>query len=77
MRDDFFPIFAERDEFLDAQLSKIGLTPSDISLVIVSHMHSDHCGGLQFFSNTKAGRKIYVGKKEFEIWSCGDASVVH
>ena len=60
-----FPLFASRDEFLDKRLECLGLSPSDISAVIVSHMHWDHCGGLGFFKNTKAGACVYVHKEDF------------
>ncbi|MGW8321465.1 MAG: MBL fold metallo-hydrolase, partial [Thermodesulfobacteriota bacterium] len=31
------------------QLKKIGVVPSDIKKIILSHLHVDHAGGLQFF----------------------------
>ena len=35
----FFPLYAKREEFLDKRLESLGLAPSDISMVIISHMH--------------------------------------
>lgn len=61
----YFPLFAARDEFLDKRLESLGLTPQDISTVIVSHMHWDHSGGLTFFKKTKSGGHIYVHKNDF------------
>lgn len=43
------------------QIKKIGLKPSDISTIILSHMHVDHAGGLKFFPDAK----VYVQKDEF------------
>lgn len=60
-----FPLFTSREEFLDKQLSLVNLTPEDISLIIVSHMHWDHAGGLSFFSNTKASKNILVSEKDY------------
>lgn len=37
---------------LDFQLKKIGLTPSDIKYVVVSHMHLDHGGNISKFPNS-------------------------
>lgn len=77
------PVCAQRNDYLDAQLERLGLTPKDIELVIVSHMHSDHGGGLTFFSGTKAGRNIYVPKKDFERGlvethrSCGEFDLAY
>lgn len=62
---EFFPFYAKREEFLDRRLEALGLTPNDISIVVVSHMHWDHSGGLSFFANTRAGQNIYVHKKDF------------
>jgi N-acyl homoserine lactone hydrolase len=39
------------DDLIDRRLAEIGLTPSDISVVLLSHLHSDHAGGLEHFSH--------------------------
>ncbi len=31
---------------LEAGLKKLGLTPDDIDVVILTHLHTDHCGGV-------------------------------
>jgi len=36
----------ERDPGLPASLAEVGLRPEDIDLVIMSHLHFDHCGAL-------------------------------
>ena len=66
----FLPYFAKREEFLDERLASLGLKPSDISMVIASHMHWDHSGGLQFFEGTQAGQNVYVHKKDFMYGLC-------
>ncbi len=43
------------------QLKKIVVVPSDISSIIISHLHVDHAGGLPFFPDVK----IYVQKDEY------------
>jgi glyoxylase-like metal-dependent hydrolase (beta-lactamase superfamily II) len=47
----------------DALLATIGLTPSDITHVILSHLHWDHAGGLLYFP----GAKTYVHRRELEF----------
>lgn len=37
-------------------LAQKGLTPDDIDLIILSHLHFDHAGGLKHFVGTKAIR---------------------
>ena len=49
-----------------SKLQLVGLAPADISHVIVSHLHFDHAGGLQFFPEAK----IIVQRRElqFAFW---------
>jgi glyoxylase-like metal-dependent hydrolase (beta-lactamase superfamily II) len=43
-----------------AQLKRIGVEPSDVSKIILSHLHVDHAGGLQSFLDAD----VYVQKDE-------------
>lgn len=63
--DEYFALEANREDFVDRQLEKIGLSVGDISCIIMSHMHCDHANGLKFFSGTRAGQNIYVSKPDF------------
>lgn len=40
------------EDAIDVQLKKIGLTPDDITYVVVSHMHLDHGGNVGKFPNS-------------------------
>lgn len=53
-----FPLMGTEDDYITNQLKKAGLTPDDISLLIISHSHWDHMGGIDAFSNTKAGKAV-------------------
>jgi glyoxylase-like metal-dependent hydrolase (beta-lactamase superfamily II) len=65
MWDETFPLEISREQFIDKQLEMLGLSVNDISMIVLSHMHWDHSGGLRFFSGTEAGHNIFVGKKDF------------
>lgn len=42
-------VVVHKEEEVQAQLKKFGLTTSDIKHVIISHFHADHIGGLRDF----------------------------
>lgn len=50
------------DRFISIQdaLAEKGLTPGDIDLLVISHLHFDHVGGLRYFEGTKAIQDVYV-----------------
>lgn len=52
----------DRQYKLDQSLSDEGLAPEDISLVINTHLHVDHCGNNKMFKNAK----FVVQKNELE-----------
>jgi N-acyl homoserine lactone hydrolase len=39
------------EDHIEACLERIGLTPGDIDVVIVSHLHFDHAGGLEWLTH--------------------------
>ena len=47
------PVELPQGEVLKTQLAGFGLTPADISTVIVSHYHGDHIAGLRDFPNAR------------------------
>lgn len=55
-------IESKPEESVEAQLALLGYTTADITHVIVSHLHTDHAGGLFQFPNAK----FYVGPGELE-----------
>ncbi len=56
------PYYHTEDQLLVNQLASVGLTPSDIETVVLSHMHCDHAGGLYLF---KDSADVYVNKEDF------------
>ncbi len=46
------------------RLAEVGLSPAEIDLLILSHLHFDHAGNLRSFCGTKAGRHVVVQSEE-------------
>ena len=61
------PAFIKEDEFLTARLNQIGLSVNDISMIILSHCHWDHIGGLSQFEGTPAIKNIYTSGPDFQF----------
>ena len=43
------PVALEEGHFVVNALAGLGYRPDDITWVVVSHLHEDHAGGLEFF----------------------------
>ncbi|MDR2302401.1 MAG: N-acyl homoserine lactonase family protein [Deltaproteobacteria bacterium] len=56
------PVVRTPEMELKAALAAQGVTPKDVSFVILTHLHWDHCYDLGLFPN----KKIYVQRKEVE-----------
>ena len=46
-----FPYSFEEDQRFENQLALTGFEPKDISTVILSHLHFDHCGNIDLFQH--------------------------
>jgi len=49
----FYPIKRRADENLLGRLSKHGLKPEDIDVVVNTHLHFDHCGNNRLFKRAR------------------------
>lgn len=59
---------------LPATLARIGIRPEAITDILVTHIHTDHTGGLMQ-GNTRAfpNAKVHVEKKEVDYWMSAEA----
>jgi glyoxylase-like metal-dependent hydrolase (beta-lactamase superfamily II) len=55
-------VFWRRPKTLAAQLDQLGVKPSDIQAMAISHTHPDHIGNVEMFPATM----LYVQKAEYE-----------
>jgi N-acyl homoserine lactone hydrolase len=53
----------EDGQRIDLALKKIGVNIKDINIIILTHLHWDHCQNLHLFKNAK----FYVQRKELEF----------
>ncbi len=52
----------EKPEILEANLKTASITPESIDIIILSHKHSDHQGGLFWLTQKNPNAKIYIPK---------------
>lgn len=64
----------EEENTLPNQLEKAGYSISDVSAIIISHLHLDHAGGLEHFRGTDV--PIYVHEEELKHAFYGVATKV-
>ncbi|MEM6477554.1 MAG: MBL fold metallo-hydrolase [Pseudomonadota bacterium] len=56
-------------------LESVGLTPADITHVVITHMHPDHIGGLTGDGGATYANASYVtGAREYNFWTSGPGS---
>lgn len=53
----------KKEEEIVHQISALGYAPEDIKTVILTHLHGDHIGGLDYFPNAE----ILVSQVEYEL----------
>jgi glyoxylase-like metal-dependent hydrolase (beta-lactamase superfamily II) len=57
-----FPVVGGGEEGVRKALASVGTTPEEIDILVLSHLHIDHCSEVALFENSR----IFVQKREWE-----------
>ena len=57
-------------------LARLGLTPADIDVIFIGHLHFDHAGGLKDLRRCGCGAEIHVQQDEVDAANTGEDSAV-
>jgi len=55
-------------------LERIGVDGTNVTKVVITHIHWDHVGGMEMFPEAFPKATFYVQKKEFDFWAGNPAS---
>lgn len=55
---------------IESALAEKGLKPADIDILILSHLHFDHAGGLKYFAGTKAIENVLIAEGDLKQAYC-------
>lgn len=64
------------DQRVPHHLARLGLTPADIDLIFIGHLHFDHAGGLKDLRRCGCGAEIHVQLDEWRAATSGDDGAV-
>ncbi len=59
------PVTCGADDTAAAHLTRMGISPRDVSLIVLSHFHADHVGGLRDFPDA---RILYSAHALDRVW---------
>jgi N-acyl homoserine lactone hydrolase len=56
---------------IPSHLARLGLTPADVDVIFIGHLHFDHAGGLKDLRRCGCGAEIHVQQDEMEVAQSG------
>ncbi|HEU5064277.1 MAG TPA: N-acyl homoserine lactonase family protein [Gaiellaceae bacterium] len=60
-----FREWVEPEQEIGPQLERLGISPGDVRWLVMTHLHTDHAGGLHHFADTE----VFVTRTELEFAS--------
>ncbi len=64
------------EQRIPRHLARLGLTPADVDVIFIGHLHFDHAGGLKELRRCGCGAEIHVQRDEMEVAQGGADPVV-
>lgn len=64
------------DQRLPRHLARLGLTPADVDVIFIGHLHFDHAGGLKELRRCGCGAEVHVQQDEWDAATSGLDSAV-
>ena len=64
------------EQRLPHHLAQLGLTPADVDVIFIGHLHFDHAGGLKELRRCGCGAEIHVQRDEMAVALSGADPVV-
>lgn len=62
----------KEDQRIPWHLSRLGLTPADVDVVFIGHLHFDHAGGLRELKECGCMAEIHVQQEELDAATSGE-----
>lgn len=72
----FGPPEMHEDQRIPLHLARLGLTPADVDIIFIGHLHFDHAGGLKELRRCGCGAEIHVQRDEMDVAQSGEDPVV-
>lgn len=66
----------DEDQRLPHHLARLGLTPADVDLIFIGHLHFDHAGGLRELRRCGCGAEIHLQLDELQAARSGEDPAV-
>ena len=66
----------QEEQRIPHHLARLGLTPADVDVIFIGHLHFDHAGGLKELRRCGCGAEIHVQQDEMDAARSGEDAAV-
>jgi N-acyl homoserine lactone hydrolase len=75
-RVEFDPPTMTDEQRVPQHLARLGLTPADVDVIFIGHLHFDHAGGLKELRRCGCGAEIHLQQDEWDAAATGQDGAV-